>query len=186
MLGYAANMFRLLLIITLCYFPLQVSAGKFYKWVDERGVTHYDEKKPQHDAEERDLPNLPPASPTAPYSAQTGDAEDADDAETGVGYSKFEIGTPEQDATIRSNEGAINVSLFIAPGLRAGHKIVVALDGQKLKDKLSSTQFSLKDLPRGTHTLKASIVDDKGQTLASTKVVSFHLRKHSILHPPPK
>jgi len=184
LLGYAPDMLRLLIIILSCL-PLLASAGNFYKWVDKKGVTHYDEKKPRHDAEVLTLPDLPPASPSAPYSSQRrndGDEEE-DDAGSGRGYSKFAIAKPEQNETIRSNEGIVTVSFFLEPGLRGEDKVVVILDGQKLKDKLSSTQFSLKDIPRGTHTLKADIVDAKGQTVKSTSTVSFHLRQHSILHP---
>ena len=181
MLGYAAVMSRLLIIILSCL-PLLAFAGDFYKWVDKKGVVHYTDK-PVRDAEVLSLPEPPPAPPAAPYSSQSGDTEGESDADTGVGYSKFAIGTPEQDATIRSNEGLVNVSFFIAPALRAGHKIVVTLDGQKLKDQSASTQFSLQGIPRGTHTLKAEIVDDKGQTLASANAVSFHLRQKSILQP---
>ena len=181
MLGYAADMSRLLITVLSCL-PLLVSAGDFYKWVDKKGVVHYTDK-PVRDAEVLTLPDGPPAPPVAPYSSQSGNSEDGDAVDTEAGYSKFAIGAPEQDATIRSNEGLVNVSFFIAPALRAGHKIVVTLDGQKLKDPSSSTQFSLKGIPRGTHTLKADVVDKTGQTIASTNAVSFHLRQRSILNP---
>lgn len=183
MLGYAAVMSRLLITILSCL-PLLVSAGDFYKWTDAKGVVHYTDK-PRQDAEVLTLPDEPPAPQAAAYSSQGSDTEDGEDVGTGTGYSKFSIASPEQNETIRSNEGIVNFSFFITPALDAGHKIAVTLDGQKLKDKLSSTQFSLKDLQRGSHTLKADIVDDQGQTLASTNAVSFHLRKHSILPPKP-
>jgi len=177
-------MLRLLITVLSCL-PLVVSAGNFYKWVDKKGVTHYDEKKPRHDAEVLALPDFPPAAPNVPYSSQRRDVgnEEGSDAESGVGYSKFAIAKPEQNETIRSSEGIVNISFFLAPGLRGEDKIVVTLDGQKLKDKLGSTQFSLKGIPRGTHTLKADIVNAKGQTVTSTSTVSFHLRQHSILFP---
>jgi len=170
----------------LSCFPLLVSAGAFYKWVDSKGVTHYDAKKPNHDAEVITTVDSPAASSPAPYPSQgnsDGDTHDEGSEDSATGYSKFAIAEPESEATIRSNEGIVNISFFITPGLRSGHKIVITLDGRKLKDQLSSTQFSLKDLPRGTHTLKADIIDAKGQILSSTQTVSFHLRQHSILNP---
>jgi len=183
LLGYAADMSRLLITILSCL-PLLVSAGNFYKWTDAQGVVHYTDK-PRPEAEVLTLPDVPPAPPEAPYSSQDTGGENEGVAGTGTGYSKFSIASPEQDETIRSNEGVVSVSLFIVPALGAGHKIIATLDGQKLKDKLGSTQFSLKGIQRGSHTLKADVVDDKGQTLASTSAVSFHLRKHSILQPKP-
>lgn len=184
LLGYAAFMSRLLILILSCL-PLLAFAGNFYKWVDNKGVVHYTDK-PVAEAEVLTLPDSPPAPPEEPYSSQSSDTENGSDDDTGAGYTQFAIGTPENDSTIRSNEGLVNVSFFIAPPLRPGHKIDVTLDGQKLKGQLSSTQFSLKDIPRGTHTLKANIVDEKGQTVASANAVSFHLRQKSILHPSPK
>ncbi len=185
MLGYAPDMSRLLIMV-LCCLPLLVSAGEFYKWVDNKGVTHYEAKKPKHDAEvviTVDPPASSSSSSPAPYSSQSSNDGDESNEANETGYSQFSIAKPESDETIRSNEGIVNISFFITPGLRSGHKIAVTLDGQKLKDQMSSTQFSLKDLPRGTHTLKADIVDAKGQTLSSTNAVSFHLRQHSILNP---
>ncbi len=170
----------------LSCFPLLASAGAFYKWVDNKGVTHYDAKKPNHDAEVITTVDTPATALPAPYSSQRdsdGEVNDEGNEDSATGYSKFAIAEPASEETIRSNEGIVNISFFITPGLRNGHKIVVTLDGKKLKDQLSSTQFSLKDLPRGTHTLKADIIDAKGQTLNSTQAVSFHLRQRSILNP---
>ncbi|MCF6355268.1 MAG: DUF4124 domain-containing protein [Candidatus Polarisedimenticolaceae bacterium] len=185
MLGYAPDMSRFLIILLSCL-PLLLSAGEFYKWVDEKGVTHYDAKKPNREAEViTTIDSAPASSRQRPYSFQGSDG-DEDDVGRSRGYSKFTIAKPEQNETIRNTEGVVNVSFFLAPGLHGEDKIVVTLDGQKLKEKLSSTQFSLKDIPRGTHTLKADIVDADGETLASTGTVSFHLRQTSILHPKPK
>ena len=177
LLGYAAVMSRLLIIILSCL-PLLVSAGEFYKWVDKMGVVHYSDK-PFPNAEVLSLPD-PVYTP-----AEASDPEGKDAADTGTGYSKFSLAQPEQGETIRSNQGMVNCSFFLTPGLRSGHKIVVTVDGQKLKEKLASTQFSLKDISLGTHTLKADIVDDKDQILVSTNVVSFHLRKQAISQPTP-
>ncbi len=184
MLGYAPDMTRLLITL-LCCLPLLASAGKFYKWVDEKGVTHYDAQKPERDAEIITTIDSTPAPSQQPYSFRGSDG-DEDDTGRDTGYSQFTIAKPEQNETIRNTEGVVNVSFFLAPGLHGEDRIVVTLDGQKLKEKLSSTQFSLTDIPRGTHTLKADIVDADGEVVASTDTVSFHLRQHSILHPAPK
>ncbi len=180
MLGYAVDMSRLLIATLLCL-PLLVSAADFYKWVDRKGVTHYDEIKPKHDAE---IITTVDAQPDKPQMSDLPKGIDSDEEEDpGEKYKQFSIAQPEHNETIRSNEGLVKVSFFIAPALRGGHKIILTMDGQKLKDSLTSLQFSLKDLPRGTHTLKADIVDTEGETLISTDVVSFHLRQASILNP---
>ncbi len=184
MLSYAPEMSRLLIILLSCL-PLLLSAGEFYKWVDEKGVTHYDAKKPNREAEViTTIDAAPASSQRRTYPSWDNDRDEGED-DHGSDYSKFSIAKPEQNETIRNTEGVVNVSFFLAPGLRGEDKIVVTLDGQKLKKKLSSTQFSLKDIPRGTHTLKADIVDAEGETIISTGTVSFHLRQTSILYPKP-
>ncbi len=183
MVNYAPDMSRLLITLLSCL-PLLLSAGEFYKWVDEQGVTHYDARKPNHEAEVVTTIDTAPSSSQRTYPSWNNDHDEGEE-ERAPGYRKFSIAKPEQDETIRNTEGVVNVSLFLSPGLRDEDRIVVTLDGQPLPEKLQSTQFSLKDIPRGTHRLKAKIVDAQGKTLISTGTVSFHLRQHSILHPKP-
>ncbi len=176
-------MVRLLIIVLSCL-PLLLSAGEFYKWVDKKGVTHYDEKKPDHEAEIITTIDVPPVASPRPYPPLHSDDDNSDVADSeAAGYSQFAFAKPEPDETIHSNEGLVNVSFFLSPGLRDGDKIVITFDGQKLGDALTTTQLSLTEIPRGTHTLKADIVNAEGETVASASAVSFHLRQHSIIKP---
>lgn len=95
-------------------------------------------------------------------------------------YQDFSIAQPENDATIRSNEGTVTVGLSLSPSLAAGHVIHVYLDGSRLEADMTTTQFSLNELNRGTHTLEAKIVDAEGKVQIATESISFHLRKASI------
>ena len=95
-------------------------------------------------------------------------------------YQSFAIAQPENDETIRSNEGTVSVGLSLSPTLLMGHKIHVFVDGAKLDAEITTTQFSLNDLNRGTHSLQAKIVDAEGTVLKSTDSINFHLRKASI------
>jgi len=174
-------MSRLLIIVLSCL-PLLLSAGDFYKWVDRKGVTHYDAKKPNHDAEIVTTIDTEPVASPPPYSSRRS-GNDVADGEVVFVYSKFEFARPEQDETIRSNEGLVNISFFLSPGLRNGDKIVVMLDGQKLENPLTSTQFSLTGILRGTHILNADIVNAEGEAIASASAVSFHLQQYSIIKP---
>ena len=99
------------------------------------------------------------------------------------GYELFEISQPENDETIRNNEGVVTVGLSLSPALQPGHNIHIYIDGNKLDNDLSVTQFTLKGLNRGTHALEARIVDASGNPQMSTKPISFHLRKATILKP---
>ncbi len=101
----------------------------------------------------------------------------------GEGYESLEIVQPENEATIRNNEGTVTVGIAVSPGLAKGHKVRILVDGNQLDGDLASTQFSLNNLNRGTHTLETRIVDEAGAVLISSSPVTFHLRKASVLTP---
>ena len=61
--------------------------------------------------------------------------------------------------------------------------IQIFVDGNKLKGDLTTTQFTLNDLNRGTHSLQVKIVDAQGNTRSTAPSINFHLRKASIIKP---
>ena len=67
----------------------------------------------------------------------------------------------------------------LTPALRAKHAIVVSMDGQKVGEG-TSTQLTLQNLPRGTHTVQAAVVDAAGVELARTEMVTFHLQRRRL------
>lgn len=177
-----------LLVVLLGCMPLLASAAGVYKWVDEQGVVHYSDK-PHQGAEKMQLPKTPAASPPPRRPVGFSRDDDDDSGEIGGAYSAFSIAQPDNNQTIRSNEGLINISFFIQPGLQSGHKIRIFVDGRPLKDELSSPNFALRGISRGTHSLRAEIINEEGDLMAKTDPVTFHLRKESILDqatPPPQ
>ncbi len=89
-------------------------------------------------------------------------------------YTKFAIVSPTDDQAVRSNGGEVSVSISVNPGLRAKHAIVVTVDGQPI-GKGSSTTLTLQNLPRGTHTVQAAVVDEKGKEIVRSETVTFHV-----------
>jgi hypothetical protein len=165
-----------LLIFLLLAVALSPIHAKVYKWTDEKGEVQYSDK-PHAGAE---LVKIPKAS-TIPLPA--GAAEEPLGAGTAASdgtYETFSIAEPENGQTIRSNEGVITLSFFLQPALQEGHKIILFLDGQRMKGEHSSTRLSIRQVERGTHTLKADLLDSEGNVLASTKSVVIHLRKEAI------
>jgi hypothetical protein len=95
-------------------------------------------------------------------------------------YTKFEILQPENEQTIRSDEGNVSVGLLLTPGLGEGHSLQIFLDGTRIDGEMRSTQFSLKGLSRGSHSLKVKVIDDQGSALAEAPSIVFHLRKSAV------
>ena len=75
------------------------------------------------------------------------------------------------------------MGLALTPALISGHLIHVYLDGAKLDADMTTTQFSLTGLNRGTHSFQAKIVDAEGRPQIATKSINFHLQKASVQNP---
>jgi len=155
-------------------------AREVYKWTAEDGVPIYS------DTYRPGAQKLSVSTGKAQRSLQAQTTEPTTETEgtanTGD-YQTFEIAQPNDDETIRSDEGVVNVGLSLSPMLSPGHVIQVYLDGSKLSADLSTTQFSLNELNRGTHSLQAKVVDAESNPLISTAVVNFHLRQAAVENP---
>jgi hypothetical protein len=63
---------------------------------------------------------------------------------------------------------------MLEPGLNSdrGDQLALYMDGAQVSVG-SSPQFELNNIDRGTHTLKASVVDNGGKAIISSSPVSF-------------
>jgi len=167
-----------LLLVLLLSWPLY--AKDVYKWVSEEGVVIYsDTYRPG--AERIHVSGNKP-TPNSGGDTSADNAGQNTSADAG-GYEQFEILTPENGETVRSNEGVVTVGLSLTPTLAADHRFQILVDGTPLKGQLKGTQFSLNGLNRGTHTLGAKIIDGEGNPVISAPSISFHLRKESVIKP---
>ena len=168
---------RSIVFLSVVLFSLPLLAKDVYKWTTAEGEVVYSDTY-QPGAERIHVTS----GSSSPRAADNATGEQAGTAAAG-GYQTFEIAQPENDETIRSNEGAVTVSLTLSPTLAEGDAIQVFIDGNKLGGDVKSTQFTLNGLNRGTHSLQAKIVDADGNTLNSAPSINFHLRQASIIKP---
>ena len=185
------SVFGWLLIVGVSLLPGQIllaqEAGspdpdarkKIYKQVQPDGtVTYTDEPGPRsEEIQVQPAPTYtPPKTPSfTPYQPPARSTEPAS------GYSSFSISTPAHDESVRANTGDITVSVAISPGLDAGHHIEYLLDG-KLVQATAATSIQLNNVDRGTHTITARLVDQRGATLEESSV-TIHLQRTSTLQP---
>ena len=167
---------RLILLI-LCFIPL-VAGAAIYRSVDKDGNVIFSDQ-PQPGAKQLKLPPIPTYSPPTPEPSSGKKKKTPAEA----GYTHFSISQPSNDATIRSNTGTVQVHLSLKPRLHAGDHIVMKVDGQPYGGKLTTTQISFQNLPRGTHTIEAEVVGADGKVLISTSGVTIHLHRASRLLP---
>jgi hypothetical protein len=159
-------------VLLLCLFAsLPLFARDIYKWTNEEGVVIYSDTYREGAERIRVSDSKSPSSGYPDTGGQSGE------------YTTFEIVQPENDATIRNDEGTVAVGLALSPNLAEGHSIKIIVDGSELKNAMQGTQFSLSNLNRGTHSLQTKVVDADGKVLISSNLVNFHLRQAGISTP---
>lgn len=96
-----------------------------------------------------------------------------------VVYKKFSIVLPAAtpDGTIRDNNGTVEITVVMDPMLSPSDKIAIYLDEKPLGKPQSTNMFVLQNIDRGTHTLQAKIVTDKGVVVMQSKPVTFHMHR---------
>jgi Domain of unknown function (DUF4124) len=158
-------------------------AATVWKWVDKNGAVHYsDQPGPgavrvdlnvqTYDAKESKIPSNRPITPQ--------------DSKTPVvpTYQKIEILKPVNEETFIGTGGLVSVSVQVDPGVQTGHSLRLELDGQRVSEPNSTaTEFQLKEVPRGAHTLLASIVTRDGQVMIQSTAVTFFVQQQTITRP---
>lgn len=161
----------------------QTVQADVYKSINADGEVVFTDV-PTAGAEPVELPGLSTYEP-APVVVKYGRALVEGDAQDDAVYKSLKIISPEDDATIRDNQGIANLTLALEPALltKSGHQIQYFLDGKAYGKPLPRLSRTYRDIERGTHTLSAAVIDVEGTTLVSADPVTIHLHKTSILNP---
>jgi hypothetical protein len=170
---------RSMLALGLAFCSGLAAAAEVYRSVDEHGNVVYSDQ-PSPGAE---LIKAPPISTISLPPIENAQEPTAPAAPPPKQYLSFAIIAPTQDATVRDNTGAVQVGLLVEPSIdrERGHRLQLFLDGKPLGEPGLATEIGLTDVDRGTHELKAVIIDREGRSVASTQTVTFHLHRESQL-----
>ncbi|MFJ2539862.1 DUF4124 domain-containing protein [Pseudomonas sp. NPDC087614] len=170
-------MIRAWLIVVLALTALQATAEVF-TYVDGQGNRVYTDQ-PRENARKVPLAtsNRMPANPTgaAPITPAKKPPE-----QPPFHYDMLRILVPEPDATIRSSAGELIVSVTNEPGLQAGDRYRLLLDGQATGEPGVSPVFPLSNIDRGSHNLSVEILDAAGRTVERTANQPFHMLRISL------
>lgn len=101
-------------------------------------------------------------------------------------YTRVEITSPENDATILPDQLNVVVQLDVEPPLQGGHLVQFFLDGEPQSVPAATTAIALGDLYRGTRTIQATIFDGEGAVIVQSNAVAIHVKRHSVKHPAAK
>lgn len=156
-------------------------AATVYKWVDERGVTHYSDQ-PHPQAQELDVQPKNLVSTPAEQATGTGSTTQPA-APSGPTY-RCDLIRPEPDEVFL-NTSTISARVQVDPQLAPNDQIAIAVDGKRVQNQPTrGTEFVIPDVERGTHTLMIAVYDGSGKNqLCTTQTVTFHVRQPSVQAP---
>jgi len=169
----------ILALAALLLSPLAVSQ-EIYRWVDKNGVVHFADQPGAPDAELVGIRSFtgPAEEPEAPslYVSEPPPQDRAPD------YRSLVITRPAMDEAFFGTDATVAVELELDTDLRPGDELAIFLDGRRVPSNGLSAQLSA--VPRGTHFLRAAVLDPSGNVLVSSPQVAFHVRQASVATPP--
>lgn len=158
--------------------PALAVAG-IYKYVTPDGRVEYSDQPREGAAKVEVTPLQTYAPPPLPKKMTT---ETQSQAQATTAY-QVSIMTPQDDATVRENTGRVVVSLQVVPSLEedSNYTLQLLLDGQPVGRASTRLKYTLTDVDRGTHTLQAKLLNPLGTSVAQSEVITFYMRRMSIL-----
>ncbi|MGL4447610.1 MAG: DUF4124 domain-containing protein [Shewanella sp.] len=151
-----------------------------YKWIDKDGKVHYsDEPHPNAQIVElKDKTLNQVALPAAQVNPDTRPSFEE------IRYS-VNITSPEEEATIRDNNGEFEVIATITPEIKSQYLMVLKLDGKPIGPPQMGGIFKLTHVERGEHILIAEVMTQNGKVFASSSPRKIFLHQ-AALKPTPK
>lgn len=162
----------MLILIGLSCF---IAQAEVYKWVDEDGKVHYSDE-PKSGAKVLELKPKTQNQIKLPPPVVLNQSDEKESKSKPVNYA-LSIQSPEQDATIRNNQGTISVVSKIEPKLMKSHFLVLFMDDVRVSEPQAKGVFELNNIDRGAHTLMVKAIDQNGKVLASSQAKQVYLHR---------
>lgn len=184
---------RMIVLIALLLAAMPAMAQTIYQWQAPDGSIVFSDT-PREGAKEVELKPLPtfsaeeakgkPAKSAAPAAAP---APQQAPTTVSTGYTDFRILSPVNDETLPMGAaGNLTVVTSIEPPLnvKQGHRLSLLIDGTQVDAASSSNSVSVANVFRGTHSLRAVIINAQGDIVKlSDNSVTLHVQRASILNP---
>lgn len=160
---------------SLTFSVAEAASSRIYVWKNEKGQLVYSDS-PQPGAEEVDVKSTNTmSSPNVDTSIL-----DLKPKEIEEKYS-VSISSPEDKGTVRDNTGSVYVSGKVSPIFKQGLKIQLYLDGSPYGKPQDYSRFALRNVDRGEHQIKLTLLNEKGKVIASSKDITFYMHRASVI-----
>ncbi len=152
-----------------------------YQWVDENGNTIMSDV-PREGAKEIPLPEPQTYSPRKLKAASDEPPELFKPKEMfDKTPPKLKIIEPVNDSWLGNNQGNLQISVAITPGLRPGQILVMKLDGTEISRGILN-QLKLQGLDRGSHVLTVEVQMKNSKKPIASSQSTFYVRRPSVNH----
>jgi|SRR6185369_12493883 len=178
---------RKCLILLFALTTSWVHAAPAWRWVDANGQVHYSDT-PVPGATQIELSGAQTFGSSARQQSAAANkpaGESTPQRSTGAAqpYRSFNIVSPKQQETLWNVGTVVSVQIELDPLLQTGHLVDLFVDGQRLNLNTRSTDFTLENVYRGTHTVQAVIVDQSGAEVIRSLATTFMVQQSSIQNP---
>lgn len=171
--------YRSLATVVVAVLAMSAAATPVYKTVDSNGnVSYSDVPDIGTQTQELELPpvNIQLALPPSPAIEEPA-------APTLPPDYRLRIDWPEPDSTIPPGQIEVEARLHIEPALAPAHWIQWLVDDEPQGEPTTANALVLTQLIRGSHQLRAIVMDSDGVVLAQSEPVTIHVRRASAKHP---
>lgn len=171
------------LILLMLVVTPALSDVTLYKWTDDGGVVHYSDTPQPNERTEIVVVRSAQGYQASPVytGGSTADGTGGSSGAGGNTYNYVRINSPTQEQVLWNIGGTLDVTLSISPPLEPGHSIGLYYDSINVATLGSRrSNFVLNDVTRGTHSLRAAVLDGSGVEVVDSNVTMFQVHQTSI------
>jgi hypothetical protein len=172
---------RILLILAGLTLSLAAVSQEIWRWVDKDGIVHYADQPGAPDAKLISVvaPNSYEGDPaTATYQS----SGSSPDEPAGPMYESLTIVQPSAEQVFFGADTVVRVEAALDGSMQTGHSLAFYVNGNR-RPATSGFGLELRNLPRGTYVVQASVLDPNGTALITSDQIAFHVRQPSINSP---
>lgn len=175
---------RILLVLAGLTLSLAAQPQEIYRWIDKDGQVNYSDQPGAANAERVILadPNAYESEPSFGDNAPSGSEPEETDADDVSPYESLAIVQPTPDQVFFGANATVVVAAELDGTLRSDHTVVFFVNGNR-RPAGSELALELQNLDRGSHFLRAAVLDRNGDQVITSQQITFHVREPSINTP---
>jgi len=172
---------RIALIVVGLLVSLVAQPQEIYRWVDKNGIVHYEDQPRSPDAKlieyiglgyEGGADDSPPLYTPEPQQQPERPL-----------YQVLSIISPTPEQVFYGGDVSVNVEVGLDAVLRDEDELLIFVDGNRAPN-VGGLSATITGLSRGTHFLRAAVMNPAGTVVITSPQITFHIRQASITAPP--